>query len=232
MKIARHIILGDYLPESRQPALVAARNKVVQAIQGVDHPRGSGTLSICPRKNAKHFPNGVTYLTNTYQDLMKGLGFSSQYRWPKSASILPSLKEDPRLQGVFENECGKIKPPGPIDFYKDQGGLRVGVEWETGYAGSFHRTMDRLFRGLTENVVDAAIVVVPDRALQMHCTDRVANFEEIEKYLLSWKIMQAMVGLGYLEIIAVSYDHLDEKMPYLKKQSKSTSKAKSKAKPK
>jgi len=220
MKIVEHITLGDNLRKKQQRTLSTLRNEVMQAIRGVDHPRGSGELIICPRSDSKHFPNGVKPMQTLYSAMMKEHDFISEYRWPDKVKHPSALKKNPRVRDWIARHVMRGNAPGAIDHFKVIDGLRVGVEWETGYVGSTHRTVNRLLRGIIEGVIEAGILVVPDRALQMHCTDRSANFEEFEGYMAMWELILILLRHGHLEVIVVSYDRLDPSVPYLPKQAK------------
>ena len=177
---------------------------------------GSGLLSICPSKGSADFPNGVSYLTTYFDHTMRLQGFASQHRWPEKTHTPSGLRQDPVVQRWMKKDKRRQKSPGAIDFFKNLEGLRVGVEWETGYIGSSHRAVSKLFNAIVDGMIDAGVLVIPERALQKHCTDRSSNYEELECYTDLMDLILMFLKHGYLEIIVVGYDELDASLPYLK----------------
>ena len=99
------------------------------------------------------------------------------------------------IEGTEKNKSEIIKKFGKDDY-------KVGFEFETGNVASVHRSINKLHIGITTGNINMGVLILPVKAMSYYLTDRVANYEEIEPYLLLWSnIPLAVIGFD-----ADSYD--------------------------
>lgn len=101
---------------------------------------------------------------------------------------------------------------GPIDAFKEFGkdNYKVGFEFETGNVASVHRSINKLLIGITTGNLNMGILILPMKSMSFYLTDRVANYEEIEPYLLLWSNIP-------LAVIGFDADRYDPNAPILSK---------------
>lgn len=101
---------------------------------------------------------------------------------------------------------------GPIDAYKSYGNnaYKVGLEFETGNVSSVHRSINKLHIGITTGCINMGILILPVKEMAYYLTDRVANYEEIEPYLLLWSNVP-------FAVIGFDADAYDPNVPILSK---------------
>jgi hypothetical protein len=192
----------------------------VRSIQSIEHPAGSGTLTLRRKTrlpNGQWRRNGVGYLRNSFlRHMVTTEGWQPEHivdldldRPQPALSLYPSGQayREPITSGF-----------GGFDFLTHApAGLRVAIEWETGNISSSHRSMNKLAIALSSGVIQAGVLIVPSRVCYEHLTDRIGNIGELAGYLELWESARAGVDRGLLAISVVEQDALtdDPVIPYL-----------------
>lgn len=194
----------------------------VRSIELIDYPVGSGKLTL--RRKAldagsiQWTRNGVSFLRNRFLENMV-----VREGWQAEGEVdLERLEENPLLS-LYPSREPYSEPVtssfGAFDFVTTTaGGMRVGIEWETGNISSSHRSLNKLSIVLAANKIQAGVLILPSRKLYEHLTDRIGNIGELSPYLGMWKRMGEAVEYGMLAIVVVEHDDLtdDPNYPYLK----------------
>ncbi|SRR5579859_161740 len=220
MKWLRTIVLFDKGGVIHSSDWQAVHESYVRAIRSIDHPRGSGMLTLREKTylpSGQWARNGVNYLKAYFLEVMQGregwqpegnVNLSRDRQQPKVV-LYPSLEE---YQEPITSDFGGF------DFVTTAAdGTRVAIEWETGNISSSHRSMNKLAIALGNGVVDVGVMIVPSRNLYQHLTDRIGNIGELSGYLAMWESMKNNVGRGLMAVTVVEHDHLtsDPSFPYL-----------------
>jgi hypothetical protein len=165
------------------------RAGVLEAVESVDWPPGSGKFTIYPERGKERGKgNGVKPIKNEAVRRLQALGWQAEYPWPV---------------GEREKEGGR-EQPGKLDaVYKSTAGL-IGFEWETGNISSSHRALNKMCLGLVLNATIGGILVVPSRKLYVWLTDRIGNVSELMPYYPFWSATSCDAGI--LEIIVIEQD--------------------------
>jgi hypothetical protein len=192
----------------------------VRAIASIDHPRGSGKLTIRKKvrlPNNQWQRNGVGYLRTRFLEFMRG-----DEGWRAEGDVdlardrqQPPILLYPSLEPYREPITSDF---GGFDFMTTAAsGTRIAIEWETGNISSSHRSMNKLAIALGNGVVEVGVLIVPSRNLYEHLTDRIGNIGELSGYLSMWESLKAAVPRGLLAITVVEHDELttDTDIPYL-----------------
>lgn len=124
------------------------------------------------------------------------------------------------LQDIYSKEIGG---PGPIDYIKKLGIKKFNnpsiftIEWETGNVSSSHRAINKMIMGMLFGNILGAILIVPTREFAKYLTDRIGNYEELEPYFPLWEEFKhnKQMTSGFLCILAIEYDELDNTVPYI-----------------
>jgi len=193
----------------------------VRAIDSIDHPTGSGTLTLREKvklPSGQWQRNGVGYLrTRFLQSMLGAEGWSAEGNVDLSRNRdQPPILLYPSLEQYREPITSDF---GGFDFMTTAAqGTRIAIEWETGNISSSHRSMNKLAIALSEGIIEVGVLIVPSRALYEHLTDRVGNIGELSGYLAMWEGLKAVVTRGLLAITVVEHDALtrDPSLPYLK----------------
>jgi Restriction endonuclease BamHI len=160
------------------PEWQAIRASVVEAIQTVDWPAGSGKFTINPARHG----NGVKPIQQRAAQLLNDHGWQAQYLWP----------------------IADRNRPGKMDAaYVSTQGL-VAFEWETGNIASSHRSINKICLGLHIGAIVGGILALASNRLYPYLTDRIGNIGEIERYFPLWA--STPCDQGVLEIIVVEHD--------------------------
>lgn len=193
---------------------------IVRAIKSVDHPVGSGVLTL--RKKTRQGDgqwqrNGVKYLKSRFLAFMK-----DHEDWHTEGKVelardrnQPPILLYPSLERYQEPVTSDF---GGFDFMTTaKNGSRIAIEWETGNISSSHRSMNKLAIALTNDIIQAGVLIVPSRNFYEHLTDRIGNISELSGYLSMWEGIKSVVARGVLAIIVVEHDLLtaDLAVPYL-----------------
>lgn len=189
MKITRIEVLFGNGAAKHSPELKLALTEIEQAVTKVVWPLNTMEFSLNPTRKG----NGVKPIKNACMDHLKRKGWS--------------LEE--RLQITLEQR------PGPIDAVKQCGSGKIALEWETGNISSSHRAINKMMLGMLERKIIAGILVLPSRNMYSYLTDRVGNFQELQPYFSVYKNFN--IQDGYLAIVEIEHDTLDEKAPLIPK---------------
>lgn len=193
----------------------------VRAIASIDHPVGSGTLTIRKKAqlaNGQWRRNGVGYLRRRFLRFM-----CDTEGWRPECHVdlardrqQPPILLYPSLQPYTEPITSDF---GGFDFMiTAPGGSCIAIEWETGNISSSHRSMNKLAIAMTNGLIQVGVLIVPSRKLYEHLTDRIGNIGELSGYLSMWEGLKSVVARGLLAITVVEHDALstDRSLPYLK----------------
>ena len=145
MKWVRTIILFDEGQIASSQDWRAVHAAYVRAIKSIDHPAGSGSLTIRKKvklANGQWSRNGVGYLRKRFLNQLVNV---EGWRPETSVGIVHSL--NPAHLHLYPSLRPHIEPVtsdfGGIDFeMKSRAGLRIAIEWETGNISSSHRSMN------------------------------------------------------------------------------------------
>jgi hypothetical protein len=192
----------------------------VRAISSVDHPEGSGSLTLRKKvllRNGQSQRNGVKYLRSRFLNFMR-----DTEHWCAEGDVdLTRDRQQPAIQ-LYPSRKPYREPItsdfGGFDFLtKAPNDTRIAIEWETGNISSSHRSMNKLAIALTNGVIEIGVLILPSRDLYEHLTDRIGNIGEISGYLSMWEGLKSVVARGLLAITVVEHDFLtaDPAVPYL-----------------
>lgn len=189
MKIVREFkttILDIVL--QHEPSAQEAYNEVLEAIENNVTVGNEFVLN-----NSKKNVNGVTFVKEGIINLMH-----ETYDW--------------ELEHPLTYLSADTNKGGPIDAFKIFGSdsYKVGFEFETGNVASVHRSINKLLIGITAGNLNMGVLILPMKSMSYYLTDRSANFEEIEPYLLLWSNEP-------LAVIGFEADRYDPNAPILKK---------------
>jgi len=207
---------GDVLSS---PGFAKLHERCVEAVQRIDHPQGSGQLTLRQKEkdeNGKWQRNGVGPLRKRFMDLMRGqvgVAVEQNAKWANPVSPT-QIQEYPSRKPYSEPIHTEF---GPFDVVISLNETRVAIEWETGNISSSHRSLNKLFLALRQKEIDVGLLIVPSRDLYVHLTDRVGNIAELSGYLSVWKSLKEWVAQGALGILVVEHNALtpDPNVPYL-----------------
>lgn len=221
MKWLRTLVLFDKGGVTSSEDWSTVHASYVRAITSIDHPAGSGTLTLrekVKRPNGQWQRNGVGYLRKQFLDFMR-----HKENWHTEGDVdlardrkQPPILLYPSLEQYREPITSDF---GGFDFMTTAtNGTRIAIEWETGNISSSHRSMNKLAIALSNGVVDVGVLVLPSRKLYEHLTDRIGNIGELSGYLSMWEGLKSVVPRGLLAISVVEHDALtkDIELPYLK----------------
>jgi hypothetical protein len=185
----------------------------VRAITSIEHPRGSGSLTLRRRErtpNGRWRRNGVKYLKSEFLTFMR-----DHEGWQTESGVeLAREREQPPL--LLYPSLEEYNEPitsdfGGFDFMATpDGGARVAIEWETGNISSSHRSMNKLAIALSHGIIEVGVLIVPSRALYEHLTDRIGNIGELSGYLAMWQSLESTINRGLLAVTVVEHDRLTD----------------------
>jgi len=220
MKCLRTMVLFDCGELAASSDWKQIYSSYERAIELVDFPEGSGRLTLrrkVKREDGQWDRNGVNYLKKRFADHMV-----SSEGWVSEARL--GLKQHAKSPELRLYPSGEIyQEPITSDFggfdlsTSTHGGLKAAIEWETGNISSSHRSLNKLAISLATEVVDIGVLIVPNREMYEHLTDRIGNIAELAGYLSMWASLGASVKRGMLVISVVGHDELtsSEDHPYL-----------------
>lgn len=221
MKWLRTLVLFDKGDVISSKDWSNVHESYVRAIASIDHPAGSGTLTLRQKvklPNGQWQRNGVGFLRTRFLEFMR-----DTEGWQSERDVdLARDRQQPPIQLYPSREAYRepiTSDFGGFDFLTTAAqGTRIAIEWETGNISSSHRSMNKLSIALTNGVVEVGVLIVPSRKLYEHLTDRIGNIGELSGYLSMWEGLKAVVPRGLLAISVVEHDLLtnDATLPYLK----------------
>lgn len=91
----------------------------------------------------------------------------------------------------------------------------IAVEWETGNISSSHRAINRFLLAQLQGGCRGGLLVLPTRKLYRYLTDRVGNYEELERFFPVWRAVQWKEGA--LAVMAIEHDGEDIQSPRIEK---------------
>lgn len=221
MKWLRTLVLFDKGEVISSDDWNAVHTSYVRAISSIDHPAGTGTLTLrekVRKPDGQWVRNGVGFLRMRFLEFMRDVeGWHAEGEVDLSRDRQqPPIKLYPSLEAYREPITSDF---GGFDFMTTApNGTRIAIEWETGNISSSHRSMNKLAIALSNGIVDVGVLIVPSRKLYEHLTDRIGNIGELSGYLSMWEGLKAVVPHGLLVITVVEHDALttDPAFPYLK----------------
>jgi hypothetical protein len=169
--------------------------EVESAIKEISWPAGAKGFFLNPSSKGKGRGegNGVKPIKEACVTYLKGLGWEDELRL--------------RPRGVAGT--------GPLDVVKETPFGLYGLEWETGNISSSHRALNKICLGVLQKELAGGTLILPSTALYPFLTDRVGNYREITPYLPLWESIPYQEG--YITIIVVEHDGLDENAPRIPK---------------
>jgi hypothetical protein len=217
MRWLRTLVIFDQASISATQDWQSIHASIVRSIQSIDFPPGSGALTIRRKTqlaNNQWRRNGVGYLKRSFFDHLVNV----EHWQPEVGVSLDNIR--PATLATFPHGAPYVEPVtssfGPFDFVTTgPTGLRVAVEWETGNISSSHRSMNKMALAIEMGVADAALMIVPSRALYAHLTDRIGNISELSGYLAMWQGMGRSLQRGLMCVAVVEHDALTDTGEYL-----------------
>ena len=213
MKWLRTMVLFDKGGVISSPDWKNLHESYVRAIASIEHPRGSGSLTLRRKQrlpNNQWKRNGVGYLRKEFLAFMR-----DHEGWRAESDVALSRdREQPPL--LLYPSLEEYREPitsdfGGFDFMATaENGARVAIEWETGNISSSHRSMNKLAIALSSGLMDVGVLIVPSRPLYEHLTDRIGNIGELSGYLSMWEGLKSVVERGLLAITVVEHDQLTD----------------------
>ena len=175
-----------------------AMGTVLQAVQEVEWPIGSGQFIINPMPHA----NGVRPLKAGFVRHLKASGWRNE----QPVKLKSNLKV------------------GNIDHCLSTSHGPIAIEWETGNVSSCHRSMNKLWLALHEGSIASGVLVLPSRSLYDYLTFRIANYKELVPYFPCWR--DDGITVGALSIIVFEHDGVDVSVPLIPKGTEGLASAK------
>jgi hypothetical protein len=223
MKWLRTIVIFDQGNFISSQDWSTVHSSFVRSIQSVEHPKGTGSLTIRHRTmvNGTLARNGVKPLKAKFLEHMVGIEGWKSEGIVDLATTRPQVKTKlfPAVQDYEEPITSAF---GGFDFATTApGNTKIAIEWETGNISSSHRSLNKLCIALGAGIIQVGVLVVPSRELYLHLTDRIGNIGELSPYLSFWESIRGTVQRGLLAVAVVEHDHLtkDENVPFLKQGS-------------
>ncbi|MFY7805642.1 MAG: restriction endonuclease [Limnoraphis robusta] len=195
MKISKIETIHEQSEVINSPLYIEKRQSVINAIQQIDWPIGTGKFSIYPESGKKRGQgNGVKAIKIGF------LNYLEQEGWTTELRINSSLR----------------RKYGGIDAVFIQDEATIAVEWETGNVSSSHRSLNKLCFFIKKQIIRVGFLVIPCRNLAKYLTDRIGNFEELEPYFEFWQSALES-SQGVLEIISIEHDDISYDVPKIPK---------------
>lgn len=222
MKWLRTLVLFDKGGIVTSDDWEAVHASYVQAIQQIEHPIGSGKLTLRRKKYKKDSKqwarNGVKPLKDQFfRNMVESEGWQAEVQFD-----IAGLREAPDIQrypGMDSYREPVTSEFGDFDFVTTApSGTHVAIEWETGNISSSHRSLNKLAIALGAGKIQVGVLILPSRDLYEHLTDRIGNIGELSPYLAMWAGLASTVERGLLALTVVEHDELtdNEAIPYLK----------------
>ncbi|WP_081666153.1 hypothetical protein [Pseudogulbenkiania ferrooxidans] len=222
MRTLRTMILFDQGNLSETTDWTALYESYIRSISHIDHPIGSGKLTIRrmikKKKNQPEKRNGVQFLRRRFLDHMVNVE-----KWMSEGKI--HYNHDKHRSSI------KLYPPESIDYFEPitsgfgefdfltqtTNGMIAAIEWETGNISSSHRSLNKLTNLLSAGTIQIGVLILPSRDLYTHLTDRIGNIGELSPYLGFWQNIGQTIQSGMLAITVVEHDEIsdDPNLPFL-----------------
>jgi hypothetical protein len=171
------------------------QKQIEQAIKEISWPKGRKGFYLNPKSKGKGRGegNGVKPIKEACVTYLENLGWKSELRI--------------RSTGVAGT--------GPLDVVRETPYGLFGLEWETGNISSSHRALNKICLGVLRKELVGGVLILPSTELYPYLTDRIGNYREITPYLPLWESLPYKEG--YIFIIVVEQDGLDDKSPRIPK---------------
>ena len=179
MKIVEQITILDTGKFSKSAEWQAISKTVVEAVNCIDWPHGSGQFTILTEKHG----NGVVPIKKPCIERLARAGWMSE--------ALPKVPKS-------------VLAPGDLDALYDSEQGYVGFEWETGNISSSHRAVNKLLWSLSQKVLIGAFLVLPSNKLYPYLTDRIGNINELRPYFPLWQSYN--IKEGVFKVIVAEHD--------------------------
>ena len=194
MKIVQiHTLLsvGEF---EKGPVYQQIEREIISAVDCIKHPLGADGFYLFNEKKR----NGVVPIKNAFIQKLDELGWKN------------------------EHICDQFIKPRKIDSTKLlHDGKYFGVEWETGNISSSHRALNRIVLGILDGVLEGGILVLPSRTMYEYLTDRVGNYQELEKYFPVWQLhsygFRHLNKSAIIKVIEIEHDGLRNDIPPITK---------------
>ena len=190
MKIVQiHTLLsvGEF---EKSPAYQQIESEIINAVDCIKYPEGADGFYLFNGKKQ----NGVVPIKNAFINRLDELGWKN------------------------EHICDSLIKPRKIDSTKQlHNGKYFGVEWETGNISSSHRALNRIILGILEGDLEGGVLVLPSRTMYEYLTDRVGNYQELEKYFPVWQLhsygFYHLNKSAIIKVIEIEHDGLRNDIP-------------------
>lgn len=216
MKIDHTYTLLDEGYFSKSPLWSSAREDVLASVREVTWPPENDEFIVYPEENG----NGVNPITAQFE-----ANLDDRPQWESTGrKWLSGLLEE---RDILDDSLEKMREyyDDPLDFISGpwfdamkevevdgEPGLIVS-EWETGNISSSHRSLNRITLGLVCGIIHGGLIVLPNRELYYHLTDRIGNYRELEPYFVIWESIAHEVDNGVIEVVVVEHDGIDDSVP-------------------
>jgi hypothetical protein len=187
VRIAQQHTVLDALPANLAGKLDAVRSEVLSGMKRIVWPEGANSFSINPTPKG----NGVTPIKDPLMTHLVGKNWD-----------LEVVLKDARI-------------PGPVDAFRNEDGLRVCLEWETGNVASSYRVLLKMMKALTFGQIDVGFLIVSNKDFARYLTDRVGTEEEIA---WTFEMLPHLFKHGHIEVLVMEADALDSRAPLIPKQ--------------
>lgn len=190
MKIVQiHTLLsvGEF---EKSPTYQQIENEIINAVDCIKYPADADGFYLFNGKKK----NGVVPIKNAFIQRLDDLGWKN------------------------EHICDSLIKPRKIDSTKQLlNGKYFGVEWETGNISSSHRALNRIVLGILEGDLEGGVLVLPSRTMYEYLTDRVGNYQELEKYFPVWQLhsygFYHLNKSAIIKVIEIEHDGLRNDIP-------------------
>jgi hypothetical protein len=162
-----------------------AQDQIYEAIGAIVWPPDASDFRINPVKTG----NGVVPIKHAFVETLNRYGWKMEVEFPGKLG---------RVDASLETAIGTF-----------------GVEWETGNVTSSYRSLNRLSLGLIHGTIVAGVLVLPSRALYRYLTDRIGNFQEVERFFELYSYLPLPNHLFH--VIEVEHDSVDLSVPFIPK---------------
>lgn len=153
---------------------------IKKVLKSIEHPKDSGGFFLLDQRPI----NETTPIVKVLREKLILLGWGKERRI-KDPLDYPKIKMDASLQ----LESGKF----------------FGVEFLAGNISFAHRSVNRMKKGISDGVLEGAILIIPSKTMSSYLPDGVANYQEIEPYI---EVMKDNTFEGTIIILEIEQDGL------------------------
>lgn len=153
---------------------------VKKVLKLIEHPKDSDDFFLLDQQHT----NGTTPIVKILREKLILLGWNKEKRI-KDPHDYPKIKMDASLQ----LESGKF----------------FGIEFLAGNISFAHRSVNKMKKGISDGVLEGAILIIPSKTMSSYLPDGVANYQEIEPYI---EVMKDNAFEGTIIILEIEQDGL------------------------